>query len=72
MGASIPTGPTIVLAATALVLFSFLFAPLRGIVWNRVGSARRRRALRAAVGAGTGYGVAGTPLTGGDRQEEGG
>ncbi len=32
--ATVPTGPTIVLAATAVALASLLFAPSRGIVWR--------------------------------------
>jgi manganese/zinc/iron transport system permease protein len=32
--ATVPTGPTIVLVATAIALLSLLFAPNRGIVWR--------------------------------------
>lgn len=39
----LPTGPTIVLAISAVVAVSFLFAPNRGLVWERV----RRNRLRA-------------------------
>ena len=38
--ARLPTGPLIVLCASALVLISLCFAPNRGIVWNAL---RRRR-----------------------------
>jgi manganese/zinc/iron transport system permease protein len=34
-GRGVPTGPTIVLAATAIVLFSLLFGTARGAVWSR-------------------------------------
>jgi manganese/zinc/iron transport system permease protein len=34
-GRGVPTGPTIVLCATALVVISLLFAPRRGLVWRR-------------------------------------
>jgi manganese/zinc/iron transport system permease protein len=44
----IPTGPTIVLCISAIVLFSLLFAPNRGIVWDRIRRTRNRRQLRAA------------------------
>jgi manganese/zinc/iron transport system permease protein len=39
----IPTGPTIVLLATAFVALSLLFGPSRGLVWNmRLRSVARR------------------------------
>lgn len=41
----VPTGPTIVLCLTALVLFSIAFAPNRGLVWASVRQARNRRQL---------------------------
>jgi manganese/zinc/iron transport system permease protein len=44
-----PTGPTIVLALTVLVVVSLLLAPRRGLVWARV--AERRRAARLRLGA---------------------
>jgi len=47
--ARMPTGPTIVLALTALVVLSLLFAPHRGLVWARV--AERRRAARLRLDA---------------------
>ncbi len=36
----LPTGPVIVLAATAIAVFSLLWAPRRGIIWGEI---RRRR-----------------------------
>lgn len=44
----IPTGPTIVLCISAIVLFSLLFAPRRGIVWDRIRRWRQRRAVKQA------------------------
>jgi manganese/zinc/iron transport system permease protein len=38
----LPTGPMVILAATAIVVISVLFAPERGIVWDGL----RRRSLR--------------------------
>ncbi|MCP4573473.1 MAG: metal ABC transporter permease [bacterium] len=43
----LPTGPTIILVATALTVFSLLFAPRRGVVAERVRRVRQRRRLRA-------------------------
>ncbi|HSF96769.1 MAG TPA: metal ABC transporter permease [Thermohalobaculum sp.] len=40
------TGPLIVLAASAIVLVSILFAPGRGVVWDVARRAAQRRALR--------------------------
>lgn len=45
-----PTGPLIVLAATALFLLSLLFAPGRGVVARAVRLARVRTAARTEVG----------------------
>lgn len=42
----VPTGPTIVLVATALVLFSMAFAPARGLVWTGLEQRRQRRQIR--------------------------
>jgi manganese/zinc/iron transport system permease protein len=42
----LPTGPTIVLCAGALVLGSLLLAPNRGLVWDRLRQLRNRRRLR--------------------------
>jgi manganese/zinc/iron transport system permease protein len=39
---AVPTGPTIVLCASALVIVSLLFGPARGLVWE-FARARRRR-----------------------------
>jgi len=46
-GARLPTGPLIVLCMTAIVIFSFLFASKRGLVWNWMRSRKNRRTLRA-------------------------
>ncbi|NUP99247.1 MAG: metal ABC transporter permease, partial [Armatimonadetes bacterium] len=45
----LPTGPTIVLCASAIVLVSFLLAPNRGLVWEAVRQRRHRRRLGAEV-----------------------
>lgn len=47
-GATVPTGPTIVLCATAVVLLSLLFGTARGLIWKAtVGrTARRSGAVR--------------------------
>ncbi|HEX6308748.1 MAG TPA: metal ABC transporter permease [Longimicrobiales bacterium] len=42
----VPTGPTIVLAATMLVLISMAVAPERGLVWAAVQRRRQRHQLR--------------------------
>lgn len=42
----IPTGPAIVLVATAIVVLSLLFAPARGLAWHAARQARNRRMLR--------------------------
>jgi manganese/zinc/iron transport system permease protein len=42
----LPTGPTIVLCATAIVVVSLLFASRRGLVWREVRGRRDRRRLR--------------------------
>jgi manganese/zinc/iron transport system permease protein len=46
-GARLPTGPLIVLCMTAIVVFSFLFATNRGLLWNWMRSRRNRHTLRA-------------------------
>jgi manganese/zinc/iron transport system permease protein len=46
-GANLPTGPLIVLCMTAIVVFSFLFATNRGLIWNWLRARRNRRTLRA-------------------------
>jgi manganese/zinc/iron transport system permease protein len=42
----LPTGPTIVLCLTALVIASLTLAPNRGLVWRWVADRRRRRRLQ--------------------------
>ena len=44
--ARIPTGPTIVLCATALVVLSLFLAPRRGLAWRWARARRNRRRLR--------------------------
>lgn len=39
----LPTGPTIVLILSAVVIASLLFAPARGLVWRRIRLGRARR-----------------------------
>ncbi len=41
------TGPTVVLCASALVLFSLLLAPNRGLIWNGLRQRRSRLKLQA-------------------------
>ena len=41
--AGLPTGPTIVVAITIILIFSILFAGRRGIVWRAVRTVRNRR-----------------------------
>jgi manganese/zinc/iron transport system permease protein len=45
--AGLPTGPSIVLAATAIVAASLLFAPRRGILWATWRRRRQRGRIRA-------------------------
>ncbi len=45
--AGLPTGPTIVLVATGLVVLSLALAPRRGLVWNAVRRRRHERDVRA-------------------------
>lgn len=45
--ASVPTGPAIVLAATALVAVSLALAPRRGLLWAAVRRRRERGRIRA-------------------------
>lgn len=42
----LPTGPTIILVAGALVVVSLLFAPRRGLAWERFRRRRQRRLIR--------------------------
>jgi manganese/zinc/iron transport system permease protein len=44
--ANLPTGPTIVLTATALVAVSLFLAPARGLVWDWLRQRRHRREIR--------------------------
>src|SRR5690606_37411584 len=43
----LPTGPTIVLCLSVIVLVSLTLAPNRGLVWATVRERRNRRQLRA-------------------------
>ncbi|MDP9364302.1 MAG: metal ABC transporter permease [Chloroflexota bacterium] len=43
----LPTGPMIILSLTAIVVVSLLFAPARGLVWDRSRQWRHRRRLAA-------------------------
>lgn len=47
--ARVPTGPTIILTATAMALISFLLAPNRGLLWQAWRRLRQRRRLRAQL-----------------------
>ena len=42
-GARLPTGPMVVISASVIVVLSLLFAPNRGLVWERVRTQRRAR-----------------------------
>lgn len=44
--ARVPTGPAIILCASAFVFFSLMIAPGRGILWVRLADWRRRRILQ--------------------------
>lgn len=44
--AHLPTGPTIVLAMTTVVVLSLLLAPRRGVVWSWARHQRSRRSIR--------------------------
>lgn len=43
---NLPTGPLVILAVSAILLFSLFFAPLRGLVWEWVQGAQNRRRIR--------------------------
>ncbi|MBZ0282977.1 MAG: metal ABC transporter permease [Anaerolineae bacterium] len=61
----LPTGPVIVLAISVLTLGSLLFAPNRGVIWERIRARRNRRQLRATAVLETLYDMAvhhGDPL----------
>jgi manganese/zinc/iron transport system permease protein len=47
--ARIPTGPTIILCATVVVGISIVFAPNRGLLWNRLRQRRNRLSLKLAA-----------------------
>jgi manganese/zinc/iron transport system permease protein len=49
LGQHVPTGPTIVLSLTVLVVVSIFFAPNRGLVWESVRQARNRRQLHTGA-----------------------
>ncbi len=42
----IPTGPTIILCVTLVVVFSIAFAPNRGLLWNSIKQRRNRRSFK--------------------------
>lgn len=46
IGRQIPTGPTIIVVATVIVLVSLFFAPRRGIIASRLEHKRRSKALK--------------------------
>ena len=46
MGSGLSTGPVIVLAVSAIVLVSLLFAPNRGVLWSALARRRTRRRLQ--------------------------
>lgn len=49
----LPTGPTIVLCLTALVVASLLLAPRRGVLWGALRQRRSHRRLRAGAEEGS-------------------
>lgn len=59
--AQLPTGPMVILSATAIVIVSLLFGRARGIVWEALRSRRTRQRLVAPEGVGA-------PLPRGGRQ----
>ncbi|MEX1182097.1 MAG: metal ABC transporter permease [Gemmatimonadota bacterium] len=56
--AHVPTGPTIVLVATVLVLISMAAAPERGLLWASVQRRRQRHQLRTGAVLGDLYALA--------------
>ena len=54
----LPTGPTVVMCAAALVALSLLFAGNRGLVWTRLRERRSRRRLRVDAVLGDLYALA--------------
>lgn len=51
---NLPTGPLVIVAISCIMLLSLLFAPLRGLLWARLSSARRDRDLRGRARSPTG------------------
>ena len=47
--ARLPTGPTVVLAATLITGISLLFAPRRGVVWDKLARRQRQAGMRRAA-----------------------
>jgi manganese/zinc/iron transport system permease protein len=47
--ARMPTGPTIVLCLTVIVIFSLLLAPNRGLLWSWVRQHRQSREIRSRI-----------------------
>ena len=47
--ANLPTGPVIIVVASALLLISLFFAPKRGLLWAKFASMKRGRELREAM-----------------------
>jgi manganese/zinc/iron transport system permease protein len=45
----LPTGPTVVLVATTITLFSLMFAPRRGLVWGAVRRWQHRRQVQLSA-----------------------
>ncbi len=58
MGRNLPTGPLIILAASAIVLVSILLAPERGVIWEAIKRRRDQRELDADQVLTTLYGLA--------------
>lgn len=44
---NLPTGPLVIVLISVILIVSLLFAPLRGLLWERLAAARRDRGLRA-------------------------
>lgn len=49
---NLPTGPVVIVVASAILLVSLLLAPRRGVLWGRVARRSRDAALRRAMGGG--------------------
>ncbi|MEM7118786.1 MAG: metal ABC transporter permease [Chloroflexota bacterium] len=45
LGSGLSTGPVVVLCISIIVIFSFLFAPARGVLWNWLKQRRNRQRL---------------------------